>query len=56
MDQTQREEKLEQIKEQIAKLDEMNLENLSDEDLESAAGGMCSVWCCSVASVAKLDE
>jgi len=45
MDQKEREEKLAQVKEQIAKLEEINVESLSDEDLESVAGG-CSVWCC----------
>jgi hypothetical protein len=45
MDQKQREEKVAQVKEQIAKLEEVNVESLSDEDLESVSGG-CSVWCC----------
>jgi hypothetical protein len=45
MEQKDREEKLAQVKEQIAKLEEMNVDSLSDEDLESVSGG-CSVWCC----------
>lgn len=45
MDQKDREEKLAQVKEQIAKLEEINVDTLSDEDLESVSGG-CSVWCC----------
>ncbi len=45
MDQKEREEKVAQVKEQIAKLEEISVESLSDEDLESVAGG-CSVWCC----------
>lgn len=45
MEQKEREEKLAQVKEQIAKLEEMNVDTLSDEDLESVSGG-CSVWCC----------
>jgi hypothetical protein len=47
MDQNEREEKLAQVREQIAKLEEVNVDALSDEDLESVAGGFCSVWCCS---------
>lgn len=50
MDNQEREEKLAQVKAQIAKLDDVNVESLSDEELESVAGG-CSVWCCSSASV-----
>jgi hypothetical protein len=46
MDPKDREEKLAQVREQISKLDEINVDSLSDEDLESVAGG-CSVWCCS---------
>lgn len=46
MDQKDREEKLAQVREQISKLEEVNVDSLSDEDLESVAGG-CSVWCCS---------
>jgi hypothetical protein len=46
MEQKDREEKLAQVKEQIAKLEEINVDALSDEDLEGVAGG-CSVWCCS---------
>ena len=46
MDQKEREEKLGQVKEQIAKLEEVNVDSLSDEDLDSVAGG-CSGWCCS---------
>lgn len=45
MDQKEREQKLAQAKEKIAKLEEINVDSLSDEDLESVAGG-CSVWCC----------
>lgn len=45
MDSKEREEKVAQVKEQIAKLEEINVEALSDEDLESVSGG-CSVWCC----------
>lgn len=47
MDQNEREEKLAQVKEQVAKLEEINVDTLSDEDLETVAGGFCSVWCCS---------
>ena len=49
MDPKDREEKLAQVKEQIAKLEEINVDALSDEDLEEVAGGFCSVWCCSAA-------
>ncbi len=45
MDSKEREEKVAQVKEQIAKLEDVNVESLSDEDLESVSGG-CSVWCC----------
>jgi hypothetical protein len=47
MEQNEREEKVALAKEQIAKLEEINVESLSDEDLEGVAGGFCSVWCCS---------
>lgn len=47
MEQNEREQRLAQVKEQIAKLEEVNVDALTDEDLESAAGGMCSIWCCS---------
>lgn len=47
MEQKEREEKLALVKEQIAKLEEVNVDSLSDEELESVAGG-CSVWCCTV--------
>jgi hypothetical protein len=45
MDSNERDERVAQVREQIAKLEEVNVESLSDEDLESVAGG-CSVWCC----------
>jgi hypothetical protein len=45
MDSKEREEKVAQVKEQIAKLEDVNVESLSDEDLEAVSGG-CSVWCC----------
>ncbi|HKI01914.1 MAG TPA: hypothetical protein VKK31_08045 [Thermoanaerobaculia bacterium] len=51
-----REEKLAQVKDQIAKLEEINVDALSDEDLESAAGGFCSIWCCSGQANATADE
>lgn len=51
MDQNEREQRLAQVKEQIAKLEEVNVDTLTDEDLESVAGGnMCSLWCCSAVS------
>jgi len=40
-----REEKIAEVKEQLSKLENIDLESLSDEDLESVSGG-CSVWCC----------
>ena len=55
MDHKEREEKLSQIKEQIGKLEDVNLDSLSDEDLESVAGG-CSVWCCSTVQNAETLE
>jgi hypothetical protein len=53
MEQQEREEKLALVKEQISKLEEVNVDALSDEDLESVAGG-CSVWCCSSSSAEAL--
>lgn len=46
MEDKEREEKLAQVREQISKLEGVDVDSLSDEDLESVAGG-CSVWCCS---------
>jgi hypothetical protein len=51
MDSKEREEKVAQVKEQIAKLEDVNVEALSDEDLESVSGG-CSVWCCTAVAAA----
>jgi hypothetical protein len=53
MDPKAREEKLAQVKEQIAKLAEVNVDALSDEDLEEVAGG-CSVWCCSSSNLEEV--
>ena len=43
------EKKKDQLKDGLAKLDEIDVDELTDEDLESVAGGadMCSLWCCS---------
>jgi hypothetical protein len=49
MDRNDREEKIAQVKEQLEKLENVDLESLSDEDLESVSGG-CSVWCCTSSS------
>jgi hypothetical protein len=54
MDTKDRDEKVAMVKEQIAKLEEINVDALSDEDLESVAGGFCSFWCCSAA--AQVDQ
>jgi hypothetical protein len=55
MDKNDRDEKLTNIREQIEKLDQVDLEALSDEDLESVSGG-CSVWCCSTDTGEVADE
>ncbi|HEY3571439.1 MAG TPA: hypothetical protein VGP73_26165 [Thermoanaerobaculia bacterium] len=54
MDQKEREEKVALVKEQISQLENVDLDSLSDEDLESVAGG-CSVWCCSSTSQKTAD-
>ena len=38
-----------ELKSSLAKLDAVDIEELTDEDLEDVAGG-CSVWCCSAAA------
>jgi len=55
MDPKEREEKLALVKEQMAKLEEINVDSLSDEDLDSVAGGFCSVWCCSAPAPVVAD-
>ncbi len=50
MDKKQRVEELKnELKEGIAKLEAVNIDELSEEDLEQVAGGAedCSTWCCS---------
>lgn len=42
-----RDEKIAQVKNKLAKLWEVQLDSLSDEELEAVAGG-CSAWCCSM--------
>ena len=32
---------------ELVLLDNLEIEPLSDDDLEAVAGGGCSVWCCS---------
>lgn len=56
MEQNEREERLAQIKDQISKLDSIDVEALSDEDLEEAAGGFCSLWCCSAVQLPEVDK
>jgi bacteriocin-like protein len=41
------EEKIRQIKEALDKLQELEIESLSDDDLQTVSGGLCSLWCCS---------
>lgn len=31
----------------IDELEDVELDAISDEDLEDVAGGLCSIWCCS---------
>lgn len=35
--------------EDLANIDNVEIQPLSDEDLDSVVGGWCSVWCCSSA-------
>jgi hypothetical protein len=51
MDKKERDEKLTAVREQIEKLDQVDIDSLSDEDLEAVAGG-CSVWCCTTVEAA----
>lgn len=49
-----RDDKIAKVKEQLSKLENVDLESLSDEELESVAGG-CSVWCCSHSEATELE-
>lgn len=40
-------EKISQVKDALTKIQELDVESLSEEDLESVSGGLCSIWCCS---------
>jgi hypothetical protein len=37
--------------EDLANLDNLEIQPLSDEDLDAVAGGLCSLWSCSNAAV-----
>ena len=37
--------------EDLANLDNLEIQPLSDEDLDAVAGGFCSLWSCSNAAV-----
>ena len=37
---------LKEAKAKLAELNEMDIDSLSDEELEEVAGGNCSDWCC----------
>jgi hypothetical protein len=41
------EEKIRQIKEALEKLQELEIDALSEDDLQTVSGGLCSIWCCS---------
>lgn len=41
-------DKIRQIKEALEKLQELDIEALSDDDLQTVSGGLCSIWCCSI--------
>lgn len=45
-----KQDKMNQVKEALEKLQELDLESLSEEDLQTVSGGMCSLWCCSIPS------
>ena len=49
-------DKLSQVKEALSKIQELDVESLSNEDLEAVAGGFCSVWCCSAISPQETFE
>jgi hypothetical protein len=51
VDKKERDEKLTAVREQIEKLDQIEVDSLSDEDLETVSGG-CSVWCCTTVEAA----
>ncbi len=42
------EDKIAQLKEALDKLQELDIEALTEEDLQAVSGGLCSLWCCSV--------
>lgn len=50
MDTTQKKAKIDEVRAKLesdlARLEDVNIEELSDDDLEDVAGG-CSTWCCS---------
>jgi hypothetical protein len=41
----------ESLNEDVANIDNIEIQPLSDEDLDSVVGGFCSVWCCSSAEI-----
>lgn len=48
-------EKLAQVKDALTKIQELDVETLSEEDLESVSGGLCSIWCCSMSQKQGID-
>ena len=47
--------KKEEVKKALEDLEQMDVDSLSDEDLEDVAGG-CSMWCCSNDSTPKVES
>lgn len=50
-----KQDKMTQIKEALEKLQELDIESLSEEDLQTVSGGMCSLWCCSIPPIDPAD-
>jgi bacteriocin-like protein len=42
------EDKINQVKEALDMLQALNIDALSEEDLQTVSGGLCSIWCCSM--------
>jgi len=42
-----KDDQIAQLREALQKLQELDIEALSEEDLQTVSGGLCSIWCCS---------
>lgn len=41
---------------EIVDIDNAEIQPLSDEDLDSVVGGLCSIWCCSGKVVVAAEQ